>query len=127
MPETPEKSTIFWAVAKGMQIGNFIPEKRVAGRIDQREGSIRFNNHIFVSIDPKEIKFVRESMAFKNGHVKEVASIAEATGMTLRAERAKNARLRDQCDMSSVEMTDFKENLHPPDEQTMVKEAMEGQ
>lgn len=89
-PAEPVDEVIFWSKAKQTKIGNFIPEKRALnGDLISREGSLGFDEHLFITSDAKEIAYMRACDAIKSGDVKEVKSIDEANQLTMGVQASK--------------------------------------
>lgn len=83
---------IYWAKASGLSIANFAKEIREGDAIVQPEASLEFSNHIKVTDDPKVIKFIEESQAFRDSRVKRVDTLEEAYAMTAQVRRTRQIR-----------------------------------
>lgn len=78
------KTVVFWSKALKHRIGNWRPEKKTAGHIDQPEQSLYFEQHVFTTDDPEKIEFIRKSHGFINGDVIECPEgIEEARKFTM--------------------------------------------
>ena len=104
--KTRSAERIFWHIASKGQIANWIPERIAdSGKIIQWEGSLRFNEHICVTDDPKKIKFILASTSFQNSTVVECASMEEANALTAKQARMKGTRT-GVCENVSTERID---------------------
>ena len=77
----PEKR-IYWSRAVGLSIANFVKEVREGNAIVTPEASLNFTNHLKMTEDPEEIKFIESSQSFRDGKVKRVESLEEAHVLT---------------------------------------------
>jgi len=98
-PTFPEQR-IYWARAAGLSIANFVKEVREGNAIVTPEASLKFNNHIKMTEDPKEIEFIESSQSFRDGRVRRVASLKEAHLLT--AQIASTRTIREITSTSDV-------------------------
>lgn len=104
-----DKSVIFVSKARGLKIANFIPEKKVGGRIDQREVSLGFTNHLHVTSDSKEIKFIRDYISKGNIDVREFENIKDAQSYILGLEKVYISQLEGKVESKHTEQTEYKD------------------
>lgn len=78
--ELQDGTVYFWAPAAKFQLANYREEVRSpnTGMITKSEDPIRFYNNIYVTKNPDEIKFIRESEACQSGVVKEFPDMESA-------------------------------------------------
>jgi hypothetical protein len=70
---------VYWTAAKKFRLGGWIPEQRdLSGRTMRQEASLDWEENLRATSDPKEIEFIENSDAFKNGHIHKAKSIEEA-------------------------------------------------
>lgn len=82
-PTNEPKAVLYWAKARGAQLANFTPERKSdSGLIMQPEVSIVFTEHIFATDDPKKIKYIEDSKAFRAGRIKRCEDEKEAAMFT---------------------------------------------
>ena len=90
--EDKPEERIYWAKAAGLSIANYVKEIREGESIVQPEASLDFSNHIKVTDDPKMIKFIEESQAFRDSRVKRVTTLEEAYAMTAQVRQIRQIR-----------------------------------
>jgi len=73
----PEKAIYFIRPLR-LQLANWIPEKRVGGRIDSPEQPLTLQGHIYTTTDPKEIRFIEGTHSFKSNQIVRCQTIQEA-------------------------------------------------
>lgn len=106
---TEEKNVIFVAKARGYDLGNFIPEVKVGGVIDVSEQSIKFINHLHVTSDEKEIKYIRESDAFKTKNIREMAGMKDANSYIRAIEADFAGQQAGKVETTYTEKTEYKD------------------
>lgn len=80
--QTSQKS-YYWAKAIRFQLGGYLAEKRdQQGRIVQAEMPLEFQEHGLITDDPKKIKFIENSHAFKVGRIIKCESAGDISKRT---------------------------------------------
>lgn len=88
-----DKTKIFWSRAVKLQIANFVTEKKdMMGKVMRPEKSIGFTEHIKVTDNLDEIKYIRKSNAFENGDCRECENMEEAQRLTIQHNRLKGIK-----------------------------------
>ena len=90
--EDKPEQRIYWARAVGLSIANFVKEVREGNSIVTPEASLNFTNHIKMTEDPEEIKFIENSQSFRDGRVKRVESLKEANLLTAQVQSTRVIR-----------------------------------
>ena len=90
--EDKPEQRIYWARAVGLSIANFVKEVREGNAIVTPEASLVFTNHIKMTEDPEEIKFIESSQSFRDRKVKRVNSLEEAYALTAQVESTRVIR-----------------------------------
>ena len=99
VPET----AIFFARAMKYQIGNFVKEKREGSHLVQGEESVRFEDNLLVTSDPKVKKFVRANKRFGIA-IHECETMAEALKMKAKHQQRRGLREVKTQDITSTEI-----------------------
>lgn len=78
-----KKMSHYWAKASGFQLDNLVPERKSDnGLIIQDAIALIFNEHIWVTDDPKEIKHIEASSAFRAKRIVKCANYNELIART---------------------------------------------
>ena len=108
-PEEVGKNIIFAAKARGYALGNFIPEKKVAGMIDTSEQSIKFISHLHVTSDKKEIDFIYKSDAFKMSNIRKFDTMEDANNYIRALEADYAGQQQGKVETTYTEKTEYKD------------------
>jgi len=104
--DAPKKEKIYWAPPKRFQLANYIPEQRTDKRVLQREVPIRFEEHLYVTSDPKKIEYIEASGSFEAGTIKLCATMADANALTARQGAMKTIRTLESSVVERTEIQD---------------------
>ena len=96
-PESNPEQAVFYSKAIRCRIANWKEEIRDGqGRITRPEASVRFYDNLYVTSNPAEIAFIRESSALANGDVVECESVAEAQKLIAQRAAVKYGAKREE-------------------------------
>ncbi len=76
------ETRFYWTASPRYQLANFRLEVKQAGQIIQPEQPLTIVGNVLQTSDPKKIKFIEKSPAFKDGEIELVPSLDVANAKT---------------------------------------------